>query len=388
MQLFISYAHADETFVQHLDAALAQHNIEAWYDRKPGVGLQGGQTWQQRLQAELSQRPLVAVVLSPEAVRPGAFVENEYLFALNKGATVVPLLYKDCPLPLALTSLQYIDFVHKSFATACDELRIALQPSAAPIAASRSIAPNPFTDRGRIDDATRFFGREAELQRIFDALGRHECVSIIGGNHTGRSSLLHQIAVQGVSRLQARYAYLTLEVCRNDQSFFEYACERLGGTGRRDRDLRRLIEVGRVILCLDDMERLNTRGFSEYPRSFLRGMANGQNAPLTLVVTSQSPLPDLFYRDEGPGKPSPFHSLFVHRLQLAPFTRGQCDAFLDARLKDTGVAFDTATRDELWALTQGHPYKLQRAAHHRYEAASNPTHDWRAEYQRDVLSVR
>ena len=79
MQLFISYAHADETFVQHLSAALAQHNIEAWYDRKPGVGLQGGQTWQQRLQAEL-QRPLVAVVLSPEAVRPGAFVENEYLF--------------------------------------------------------------------------------------------------------------------------------------------------------------------------------------------------------------------------------------------------------------------------------------------------------------------
>ena len=37
MQLFISYAHVDETFVQQLDAALAQHNIEAWYDRKPGV---------------------------------------------------------------------------------------------------------------------------------------------------------------------------------------------------------------------------------------------------------------------------------------------------------------------------------------------------------------
>lgn len=128
MQLFISYAHADETFVQQLDAALAQHNIEAWYDRKPGVGLQGGQTWQQRLQAELRQRPVVVVVLSPEAVRPGAFVENEYLFALGNGAIVVPLLYKDCSLPLALTSLQYIDFAHKSFATACDELYIARLP--------------------------------------------------------------------------------------------------------------------------------------------------------------------------------------------------------------------------------------------------------------------
>jgi hypothetical protein len=267
-------------------------------------------------------------------------------------------------------------------------LRIALQPSAAPIAVSRSIASNPFTDRGRIDDATRFFGREAELQRIFDTLGRHECVSIIGGNHTGRSSLLYQVAVQGASRHQARYAYLRLEVCRNDQSFFADACELLGGTGRRDRDLRSLIEGGRVILCLDDMERLNTRGFSEYPRSFLRGMANGQNAPLTLVVTSQMPLPDLFHRDEGPGKPSPFHSLFVHPLRLAPFSRTQCDAFLDTRLKDTDITFDATTRDDLWALTQGHPYKLQRAAYHRYEAASNPAHDWRAEYQREVLSVR
>lgn len=388
MQLFISYAHADETFVQQLDAALAQHNIEAWYDRKPGVGLQGGQTWQQRLQAELSQRPFVVVVLSPEAVRSGSFVENEYLFALGNGATVVPLLYKNCPRPLALTSLHYIDFVHKSFATACDELIIALQPSAAPVAAPRPIAPNPFTDRGRIDDVTRFFGRDTELQRIFDALGRHECVSIIGSNHTGRSSLLHQVAVQGAARLQARCAYLTLEVCGNDRAFFEYACERLGGKGWRDRDLRRLIEAGRVVLCLDDLERLNARGFSEHLRAFLRGMANGQSAPLTLVVTSQRPLPELFPHDGDLGKPSPFHSLFVHQLRLAPFTRAQCDAFLDACLKDTSVAFDAATRDELWALTQGHPYKLQRAAHHRYEAASNPAHDWRAEYQRDVVSVR
>ena len=162
----------------------------------------------------------------------------------------------------------------------------ALQPSAAPVAAPRPIAPNPFTDRGRIDDAPRFFGREAELQRIFNALDRHECVSIIGSNHTGRSSLLHQVAMQGASKLQARCAYLTLEVCSNDRSFFEYACERLGGKGERDRDLRRLIEAGRVILCLDDMERLNAKGFSEHLRSFLRGMANGQSAPLTLVVAA------------------------------------------------------------------------------------------------------
>jgi TIR domain-containing protein len=91
MQVFISYAHADEPFVQQLDAVLALHH-ETWYDRKPNEGLQGGQTWQQRLQAELSRRPVVVVVLSPESVRRESFVENEYLLALNYDADVVPLI--------------------------------------------------------------------------------------------------------------------------------------------------------------------------------------------------------------------------------------------------------------------------------------------------------
>src|SRR5215831_13173343 len=39
MQLFISYAHADEIFVQQLDAALAQHNASKRYGMARGSGL-------------------------------------------------------------------------------------------------------------------------------------------------------------------------------------------------------------------------------------------------------------------------------------------------------------------------------------------------------------
>jgi len=36
------------------------------------------------------------------------------------------------------------------------------------------------------------------------------------------------------------------------------------------------------------------------------------------------------------------------------------------------------------ALSAGHPYRLQRAAHHRYEALADPHYDWRAGYERDM----
>jgi len=82
------------------------------------------------------------------------------------------------------------------------------------------------------------------------------------------------------------------------------------------------------------------------------------------------------------------YNIFPEIITLANFSRADCEPFLDARLANTGVTFDTATRDELWTLTQGHPYKLQRAAHHCYNAANDPTYAWRAAFERDILLVK
>ena len=46
--------------------------------------------------------------------------------------------------------------------------------------------------------------------------------------------------------------------------------------------------------------------------------------------------------------------------------------------------FDPAISDELLKLAGGHPFKLQRAAFHRYEALTDPICDWRAAYQQDL----
>ena len=384
MKVFISYAHADQSFVETLDAELAKRSIDAWYDRKPGVGLRGGETWQNRLQTELSASPVVCVVLSPDSTRAGSFVENEYLFALSHNLRVIPLLYRDCTVPLALVKFQYVDFAHKSFPAAFADLLAALNVSQP---ASRPIAPNPFNDIGCIDDPAQFFNRESEMKRIFDALAHNNCVSIVGDYKMGKSSLLCQVAKRGAANVNAQFAYLTLERVTSGTSFYENACRALGGSGARNRDWARLIDSGqRKILCIDEMEKLCDKSFGDHIRSFLRGYADGANAPLKLVVASRRPLVQLF-PDDANGT-SALYNLFVEIITLSNFSRADCDRFLDARLANTGVTFDAATRDEIWTLTQGHPYKLQRAADHRYNAANDPTYDWRARLREDALLVK
>ena len=54
VKVFISYAHADEQFVRQLEAELAKHGVNAWYDRKPQTGLRGGETWEERLTEALA----------------------------------------------------------------------------------------------------------------------------------------------------------------------------------------------------------------------------------------------------------------------------------------------------------------------------------------------
>ena len=49
--------------------------------------------------------------------------------------------------------------------------------------------------------------------------------------------------------------------------------------------------------------------------------------------------------------------------------------------------FDAPTLDELLKLAGGHPFKLHRAAFHRYEALTDPTYDWLAAYRQDLENL-
>jgi hypothetical protein len=296
-------------------------------------------------------------------------------------------LREKCNLPPRLGIFTYADFTDPTkWDWQFSRVLSQIQPTATPPLVPRPLAPNPFVDQGCIDDPARFFNRENETQRVFDALAHNNCVSIVGDSKIGKSSLLHVITQQGATKITAQFAYLTMQKVTSGSVFYELACRALGGSGKHNRDLGRLLDSGqRKIFCLDEMEKLCC-GYGDDIRAFLRGYADGANAPLKLVTASRQSLAQLF--PDNAGKTSPLYNIFTDIIALANFSRADCDRFLAARLANTGVSFDVATRDEIWTLTQGHPYKLQRAAHHRYQFASDPTHDWRARFREDALLVK
>lgn len=117
-EVFISYAHTDDEFVQKLAKDLIKANISIWQDR---LTLEGGDIWADEIERGILQSKLFLVVLSPEAV-PSDWVKKEYTYALSKGRKVVPIMYKECDIPFALTNIQFIDFSRKDYVDAFSEL--------------------------------------------------------------------------------------------------------------------------------------------------------------------------------------------------------------------------------------------------------------------------
>ena len=230
------------------------------------------------------------------------------------------------------------------------------QPSLLPLPS----AANPFGDVGRITDLARFFDREEVLRRCFEELGKGVNLSLVGESQVGKSSLLTMIGATVPTRLPGMTcAYLSLEWVENEEEFYTALCEGLQVGACRGYKLVRALQGKRIVLCLDEMEKMAWQGFTANLRSQLRGLADGSEAPLKLVIASRSPLARLF--PDAPELDSPLAGI-CHQLDLGPFPPDVARAFLTMRLQATGVTFSDAEITALIHQTGGHPARLQRAA--------------------------
>jgi hypothetical protein len=227
------------------------------------------------------------------------------------------------------------------------------------------IKPNPFGDTGCITDASRFFGREELLRQVFEELDKGVNLSLVGEAQTGKSSLLNRIKTQGEERsqlpgtLQSVFVYLNLQWVDNEDDFYEALCEKLGILNCRGYKLTRALQGKRYVLCLDEIEKMTWDGFTKNLRSQLRGLADGGDAPLKLVIASRSPLAHLF--PDSPELDSPLAGI-CYQLDVKPFSEEVVRAFVIHRLQGTAVRFSEEDIARLFAETKGHPAKLQRAA--------------------------
>ena len=123
LKVFLSYSRRDLDFVEQLAADLKKTGLDVWYDLS---GLDGGAPWRKAIEKAIRASDVVVVVLSPDSVN-SQWVEREYLFASNHGKKVIPVLYKQCELPLYYLNVHYIDFQGNKYKRNFDALLENLQ---------------------------------------------------------------------------------------------------------------------------------------------------------------------------------------------------------------------------------------------------------------------
>jgi hypothetical protein len=295
-------------------------------------------------------------IIMPEEPRPGSFLYNAKK-ARPKGEIITGPEAEFVPFFSALARELGVESSQVS-----DGVRPVVVRSPDTVA-----APNPFGDTGRITDPDRFFGRQELLRQIFEELHKGVNLSLVGESQIGKSSLLSMVCALGPGKMGLpleAFAYLSLEWVDNEDDFYEALCDVLGIETSRGFKLTRALRDKRIVLCLDEIEKMAWEGFTVRLRSQLRGLADGPAAPLKLVIASRSPLVHLF--PDSPELDSPLAGI-CRPLDVGPFPSEVARAFLADRLRNTGVTF---SEEEIAAAIHesgGHPARLQQILRGLYD---------------------
>jgi TIR domain len=196
--LFLSYNSADHVLVEEIACRTREQHLKPFLDRwdlVPGV------RWRPRLEEILSTCKAVAVCIGPGEM--GRWQQREVDVALDLQANhpsfpVIPVLLPGCEPPLGfLRQLTWVDLRNRSF----DEAIIILAKAA------RGEPPGPDLQRAidslrasicpyrgllyfREEDAPFFFGREAGIDKLVDAVQRLSFVAVVGASGSGKSSVV------------------------------------------------------------------------------------------------------------------------------------------------------------------------------------------------------
>jgi hypothetical protein len=234
---------------------------------------------------------------------------------------------------------------------------------------------NPFIPQhGKIDDPKFFFGREREIRRVFETLNSGSSVAIIGERAIGKSSLLQAIYRQAPTQLRhpRQPIYLNLLNIYDEDDFYGALCQEAGIETVKGYQLQRALESHRLLLLLDQFEKMTWDGFTNQVRGQLRGLAEGTNAPLRLVFAAGTSLDTLFPESQDKNMTSPFKGIFSEEI-LNRWDDQISREFIASRLQapwliplPQPVIFTEAEIAVLIGESGGHPQKLMQLCYQTY----------------------
>ena len=226
---------------------------------------------------------------------------------------------------------------------------------------------NPFGRTGKIRDPAAYLVRQPLTTALFHELKKGVSLSIVGPSQTGKSSLLWYLTRHGPREIGLPaddFLYLSMELIHDETDFFDYICSHLEIETTRGFRLARRLRGRKIILCLDEIEKMAWDGFSLNVRTELRGLADGQDAPFTLVIASRSPLGQLF--PDSPELTSPLAGLCM-QVDMPPFSAEEAHALADLYLAEADLKLSAAEIQAAWATTAGHPRQVQAALRKAYD---------------------
>lgn len=106
-KIFISYSRKDIDFVRKLAGDLEKANYDVWWDL---TDLRGGDEWVTRIAAAIEESETVLVVLSPNSLQ-SEWVRKEYTQAIGLHKRIIPIMFAPSPVPFALNTINYVNFV-------------------------------------------------------------------------------------------------------------------------------------------------------------------------------------------------------------------------------------------------------------------------------------
>jgi hypothetical protein len=251
---------------------------------------------------------------------------------------------------------------------------------------------NPFTQRSRITEPTRFAGRWRELSQIYERLEQRRPVMLAGAAGVGKSSLLTHTAQSAsavLERPDLESLFVDMAVVPDGATCYRLLVEALGGIGDTPAALElALIEAeGPVLACFDNAQQAIAAGWGENFLERLARMARSSAAARTggIAIPGTGDIDLLLVVAVGSDAPRLSEPFAVVRLGALPPTETRL--IIEAYLDGTGVQFNPAQLRDLAFLSAGHPAYLQRAAFHLFKSYLEPGYNWQEAYLNEARNM-